>query len=686
MTTTALLTVLVVTIVGAGGPDATWYEKSFYLLHEDHHTTSAFEVGRDADLDATSRLIALSKPDVIQIHAKGNPGWTTYPTKVGHTPPRLARDVLAVWRDIARKDGYTFSVYYNIGRDGEIMKRRPAWNRVRADGKPVDRALCYHSGVAAGYLWPMIREVMAEYRPAGFWFDGSCFTVQVCYCDKCRGRFKRETGLDVPRDVKARGWAAYQEMQRQIYREFVRDTTRMIHEVDPKCLVAVNWAYSLRMPERPDPGIAYLTGDIGNRVEGLSGEAHWYDAQGLPFDLMTQVSTAHKAGEGERPAIRMAPKPREQIEQEMAVIIANGGRYFAWDNPTPESGLVPERLEFLGRVVAPFLRRRQAWCLGSTRVPDVSLLHSAAAHYTTTEQGLACFARADNRIDGATERLAGLHLNYEMIPDWRLERLDVRSPLLIVEHPKVLTKRTVERLIEYVSAGGTLLMTGMGLTRDPRLREVFGIAGCIGPKGAEPLVATVAGQPVRFEHWLFRLETSTASPLLTVRDGAGQTHPFLTSNRFGKGVGLYVAIPLLSRHGRFLPPAPLLRSVLELARPSSARWVSTNAPETVEVVLRQKGDDYVLHLVNMAPGKRTVIKRGRRRLPTVTDVPRVPACRASVRLPSRPTGVHLQPQGVALTGWRFESGRVDLDVPEFGIHQMVVMKVPNRARGRGPND
>ena len=99
-----------------------WYTRSFYLLHEDHHTQDVHEVGRDAAADETARLINLSRPDVIQIHAKGNPGWTTYPSQIGFTPHLLRRDVLDVWRKIADENGYPFSVYYNIGRDGEIMR------------------------------------------------------------------------------------------------------------------------------------------------------------------------------------------------------------------------------------------------------------------------------------------------------------------------------------------------------------------------------------------------------------------------------------------------------------------------------------------------------------------------------------------------------------------------------------
>jgi len=144
-----------------------------------------------------------------------------------------------------------FSAYYNLGRGGEIMKRRPAWNRVRANGAPIDRALCDHSGFAEGYLWPMIDEIMEGYRPGGFWFDGSCFTVANCYCAECRDRFRREQKLDAPATAKDLGWEAFKEMQRQIYREFVRDTATRIKQRDPNCLIAVNWAYSLRMSEEP---------------------------------------------------------------------------------------------------------------------------------------------------------------------------------------------------------------------------------------------------------------------------------------------------------------------------------------------------------------------------------------------------------------------------------------------------
>ena len=652
-----------------------WYEKSFWLLHEDHHTQGQFEVGRDADLEETARLVGLIRPDMIQIHAKGNPGWTTYPTEIGYAPPKLVRDVLAIWRDVARRDGYSFSAYYNIGRDGQIMTLRPEWNRVQADGKPVERALCYHSGVAEEYLWPMVREVIDGYRPDGFWFDGSCFTIRACYCPKCERRFRRQHLLAPPKTPAERGWNEYQEMQRRIYREFIRGTTELIHAADPDCLVSVNWAYSIRMPEKPDPGIAYLTGDIGNRVEGLSPEAHWYDSVGLPFDLMTQVNTLQAiiGSDGQPSGMRTAPKPRSQIEQEMAVIVANGGRYNAWDTPTPQSGLTPERFEFMGRVVTPFLRERQPWCLGFERVPDVSLLHSAAAHYAANDKAAPSFNRANNRIDGASAALVKQHLNYEMLPDWRLHEQDVRGRLLIVEHPKVLTQRTVESLIHFVSEGGSLLITGMGLSQSEELRKTFGIAKIDGSSGSEPLSFKSADGDEPFGHWLSRVTPSTASVLLNVSDADGDRYPLLTQSEHGRGKAFYVPIPLLTLHGKDIVPRPLLDHVFDLVLPPSERLLSTDAPDTVEVVLRKKDRRHVVHLVNMAPGTREVFRSGNRRHTKITAIEPAPECRIVVKTPGRPVAVELQPQGTSLHDWHYEGGRVEIRVPGFDIHQMVVL-------------
>lgn len=600
----------------AGQPPSNWYARSFYLLHLDHHTTARMEVGRDADLTETVRLLSLSKPDVIQIHAKGNPGWTTYPTKIGYTPPKLSNDVLQAWMDAARDQGCVFSAYYNIGRDGELMKRHPEWNRIKPDGTLRDRALCYHSGVAEGYLWPMIDEIMDRYHPAGFWFDGSCFTVANCYCAKCRERFRREQGMETPTSAQRPGWIAYKELQREIYREFVRDTAARIKQRDPACLVAFNWAYSLRMPEDPPAGVDYLTGDHATRPDDLAPDAIWYDGQDRPFDLMTTVFVQDQ---GQR-----LPKPGPQIQQEMGLILAHGGRYFAWDTPTDGSGLVAERHEMLGKVVAPFLRSRQAWCLDSRRLPDVSLFHGAAAHYAASADNAVVFPRQNPPLLTACDRLRRLHLSPEMVSDHRLESGEVRGQLLILEDVAELTGANRQALRRYVESGGRVLLTGKAISA-ARLVDVGGKSG-------------------------------------------------LVQERLGRGDVFCLQQPLFGTPEDAAVPADPA-AILQRILPPAQRLVVAEAPETVELVLREKGNAKVLHLVNIASGKREVDPKTPDFINLrITELPPAPESRIALRLPARPVKITLEPQGQACDSWTWSEGLLHLTVPAFAVHQMVVIQ------------
>jgi len=677
-----LITVVLLSVTLAPGQaeKSHWYSKSFYLLHEDYHTGAAAEVGRDANPAEVERLINLSRPDSIQIHAKGNPGWTTYPSKIGHVPPKIARDVLGIWRDIARRNGYHWSIYYNIGRDGEIMKRHPEWNRSKQDGSEVERALCYHSGVAEKYLWPMLREITAGYEPDGFWFDGSVFTIEACYCDACRKRFKNETGMDLPAAPSQPGWAEFLAMQRQIYREFVHRTCKVVHSLRPDCLITFNWACSVRMPEKPDPGIAYLTGDIANKVEDLSVEAHWCDSVGIPFELMTTGYTFVQTSGGQ---VKKIPKPKPQIEQEMAIIAANGGRFNLWDTPTATGGLDPALFESYGKVVSPFLRARQSWCLGSKRLPDVSMLHSAAPHYSLGVLTRQAFNKADNRLEGAAELLSRLHLNYELVGDWRLHDRDVRAPLLIVEHPTTLTGQTVSDLVRLIEAGGNVLLTGTGIEVDKRMLPVFGLSEASSIQKPEALAAKTKDRNDRFERPLSRVKTDEAKTLLSVTDTEGKKWPLLTAHSCGKGMAYYLSVPLLTRLGKQQPPLDLVDDVLATLLPPDQRRVTTDAPEHVEIVLREKDGNLVLHMVNMAEGERMYAPKLRSYQPvTIRRLPPVPPCGVTLRVPRKPQAVFVQPGNIKIGDWRYVNGRVELRAPPFDVHQMIVVQTKDGRPGR----
>jgi len=310
------------------------------------------------------------------------------------------------------------------------------------------------------------------------------------------------------------------------------------------------------------------------------------------------------------------------------------------------------------------------------RLPDVSLLHAAEAHYALSDaMGTVCFNARDNRLEGAADWLARLHLNYEIVGNWRLHEQDVRSGVLIVEHPKRLSEKTIAAVVESVRRGGTLLLTGMGVrSGGKRLRKLCGVVRVQSPSQAEQLRIQCNGQQFATEHHLFRLTLSGAEPVMTAIDQQGGEWPLLTGRSVGRGTAYYFATPLLTNHGRNEIPGPVVRAVFDQIVPASRRLISTDAPETVEVTLREQGRGGIVHLVNMAEGKRRIFRGGRRKYTLITDLPLTPECTVRVRFGRRPRSVVLQPQGTLLSDCDDHDGFLAAPVPSFRGHQMIVIE------------
>ena len=259
------------------------------------------------------------------------------------------------------------------------------------------------------------------------------------------------------------------------------------------------------------------------------------------------------------------------------------------------------------------------------------------------------------------------------VPDWRLAEQDIRSPLLIVEHPKALTAATIESLVAYVRNGGSLLITGMGSRRPAAAGGVRNQPNIARPPGLSRSPSTATCE---FDHWLLRVELSTAEPLIRATDSKGQAHPLLTRNTFGRGQAFYAAIPLLSQRKPHLVPDDLLQRVFDLVLPPDKRLLTSTARD-VETVLRKKGDTYILHLVNTAratarPHRRTTKNVRDHRHPGDLALPHL-------RPPARPTrdgnppAVRRPVQAMALRERPTGTGRAAVRDSSDGGHPFLTM-------------
>jgi hypothetical protein len=278
------------------------------------------------------------------------------------------------------------------------------------------------------------------------------------------------------------------------------------------------------------------------------------------------------------------PKPKEQIQQEMAIIIGNGGRYFAWDNPTQESGLVEEQHQFMGKVVALFLRDRQKWCMFSKRLADVSLLHSAANHYAMNRNNTRVFIPKPDYLQVVTESLNQLHLNYEFVTDHHMLNQKINTTLLVVNDMVSLPDSVCNAIQQYVENGGSLLITGNSLTL-PGLKEISGLSVISKSSEKKNLTIAIMNDNYHFMHHIHNAKTESAHTIIKVQDKNGRVYSFLTEHTVGKGKVYGLTIPI-SEVGEI--PYMVLDDLFKRILPENNRMFVSDISTDTELCLRQK--------------------------------------------------------------------------------------------------
>ncbi len=211
-----------------------------------------------------------------------------------------------------------------------------------------------------------------------------------------------------------------------------------------------------------------------------------------------------------------------------------------------------------------------------------------------------------------------------MISDRRLEQGDVRGRILLLEDTVALTDENRRALRRYVERGGRVLLTGRAI-------------------GAAQWTGSVASV------------------------GWG-----LTRQACGQGEVFGLPQPVFKSGSERLQGNA--KEIFEYLVPPKDRWLTTDAPETVEVLLREKDGLKILHMLNIAPGQRQRDLQAPGFLNLlVKELPPAPACKVSLRLSQPPVSVRLQPQDQAVTNWTWRAGRLELSLPSFQTHQIVVI-------------
>ena len=645
-------------------PTKNWHENAFFGLHYDLHPNARdTELGREATYKHIKAELEKVKPDFVQYDCKGHPGYTGYPTKVGTPSPGIKKDALKVWRKVTKELGIPLSVHYSGTWDTVAQEQHPEWARIKADGTPYENSLCANKGYVDELMIPQMVEIVREYDIDGFWVDGDCWAAHPCWCETCRRLFTDETGIaDIPTERGQPHWDKWMAFQRRSFERYITKYAEAVHATKPTCLVCSNWMYSVRVPDEASASVDYLSGDFtpsfGPNTALIEGK--FLDSRGLPWDLMAwSFLRVGEAG--------WTFKSATHLCQECSVVMANGGSVFIYDQPQRSGHVIGWHQDVLAEV-ARFCRRRKSVSQRTTSVPQVAILHSQS-HFYANNTSLYGTAAAMQPVEGALHALLENHYHVDILnEDALLRRLD-EYPVVVVAEQTNLPRGVVKALEEYARAGGRLVVSGVEVART--FKDVLGVKAVGKPYDGPAHVPADKGAVMVAGPWrkVMLQSAKELTPLLSHQepemDELGM--PAATLNKVGRGSVAAIHGPAFAEYAKTHYPRlrSFLGSVLRAA--AGKQYVELQAPPSVHMTLRTKGQKLLVHLYNL--GASPSLSPGNH---AVEEVPTVGPLKLRIKWPEKPKQVSLSPDKSGLK-WSYRRGVIEAQIEALDIHSVLVV-------------
>lgn len=635
----------------------------FFGIHLDLHPSDRDrDLGRDLTEEMVERFLQRVRPDFVQYDCKGHAGFLGYSSRVSRSAP-IVQDSLAIWRKVTARHGVPLYIHFSGVWDSLAVREHPEWARRGPDGKPDPRLTSTFGPYVDARMIPQLKEVIARYDLDGAWIDGECWAVAPDYGRAVQKAFRQATGIRrLPKGPRDKGWQEFLEFNRAQFRRYVRHYVEQIHAFRPGFQIASNWLYTTYVPERPEIPVDFLSGDyLGNAsISAARLEARYLAQTGKPWDLMAWGFTVVRGDD-----MGQVHKPAAQICQEAAVVLAQGGGFQIYYQPT-RAGWIDERhIEVMGRV-ADFCRARQALCRAGAGVPQIGLVFSTHSLYRTGKRMFGGWGSAVHPARGLLDALIENQYAVEVLPEWKLAEAASRYPLLVLPDWPDIGDGVRRTLLEYLGQGGRLLVAGA--ENAALFAEAAGVALRGRPaRGA----AYIPGDEVFANvHGLWQEVEATEAEVIEVRYPSfaerGPAQCAATLRRTGAGGIVLFCGPLGEAFARTHAPA-IRRLVRRLTARLFTPVVSVDGPPTVEVVLRRDGERWFVHLLN------STAMQVAGDYVAVDFIPPVGPLRLRVCLPRAPRRVRVEPEGVDPDG-RWRGGVWEAQIPRLDLYSIVTIE------------
>jgi len=558
---------------------------------------------------------------------------------------------------------------------------------VHADGTPDGQATSNFGPYVDELLIPQLREVIAMHDLDGVWVDGDCWGTLPDWSDAALAKWREETGeADAPIDSDDPRWVRWMDFHRRQFESYLRHWVDALHETSPDIDITSNWMYSTYAPKSAEANLDYLSGDYSPSVscDRARIEARYLASTGMPWDLMAWGF--NRVGSGP-----WSHKNPLQLQQEAAVVLMQGGGFQVYNQPTRSGHIAQSVIDTCG-LVADFCRERQDVCFHSTTVPQVAVLLPSV---DMTERSARVWHTGGTRaeLEGTLHAMLELGYSVDLLAEHQLTGRLGDFPLIVLPDCSRLAHGFADELVQYVRAGGSLLLAGprvaglfadhLGVTfADEGVAGAGAAAGSVGWDGSWQAGKPTGSDDVTPAHVLSSFGAGMCNGLWRSVQPSGAEavgHRWPTFDTRGEGEVASTITPLGDGQiGAIYGPIGL--QYLDAHRPALRHFigdlaerlfaepaVSTDAPSCVDVALRHTADGHLsVHMLNLAEAQRDPAHQSPDFIPTIGPIT------VTLRVANEPGSVTWQPGGAA-PKWSWADGVLTVTVDSLHIHGVAVV-------------
>ena len=422
------------------------------------------------------------------LYLQSHVGLCYFPTKTGkiHRAFIGREDLMKKTVDLCHANDIRVTGYYSINYNTVEHDKHPEWRMVDANGKSRREsgeeetgALAFASKKAGRYglccpnhpeyrdfVYAQIDEMMDYFDCDALFFDMP-FWPHTCYCEKCRERWAKEVGGEMPVHPETAS-KAHEDLIRKKYEwmgEWTLAITAHVKKRDPDMPVEFNYASGIAgdsnngCDDLVNQASDYVGGDLYGGMLEHSFSCKFYRSatKNQPFEYMFSRC---------KPALRVhtLTKTLDEMKTSVAVTAAHHGATLVIDAIDP-IGTMDQRLyERIGEMFD--LQKPYEPYFRGEMIEDMGIYYGI--HSKNSDPGEDYNSKSCGVA--AAHTLMRRHIPFGVTGSFH----DLKKyPVLIAPMLTNLEDGDHDRLVEYVKEGGILYLSG---ARDKALVE--GLLGC----------------------------------------------------------------------------------------------------------------------------------------------------------------------------------------------------------------